>query len=67
MTVDRYGKMSDPSQSITVVVLPDSDGDRMDDTWEIASFGDLLQEASTDFDGDRFRIFRVSPWDSCRK
>ncbi|MGB0414731.1 MAG: Ig-like domain-containing protein [Coraliomargarita sp.] len=54
VTVDRYGKMSDLSPSITVVVLPDSDGDRMDDNWEIASFGDLLQEASADFDGDRF-------------
>lgn len=31
---------------------PDSDGDGMDDAWELANFGSLGQTAAGDFDGD---------------
>jgi hypothetical protein len=30
----------------------DTDGDGMDDTWEIANFGDLSRDGTGDFDGD---------------
>lgn len=42
------------SQPITIRVNPqnDTDGDGMDDAWEIAMFGDLSHDGSGDFDGD---------------
>lgn len=59
---DRYGATS-TSSPISITVLPDADGDRMDDTWEaqIVNFdaGDAFTttedvQASADFDGDGF-------------
>lgn len=52
--IDRYGAVSIAATYVTITVFPDSDADCMDDDWELASFGDLAQEASADFDGDRF-------------
>ena len=40
------------STSITVNVLGDSDGDGMNDAWEIDTFGNLSRDGTGDFDGD---------------
>jgi len=42
------------SQTVTLRVNPvwDTDGDGMDDQWEIAMFGDLSRDGTGDFDGD---------------
>jgi Tol biopolymer transport system component len=37
---------------ITSTVISDSDGDRMDDAWEVQFFGSLARDGSGDFDGD---------------
>ena len=49
--VDPFGTVtiSDP---VTITVLEDSDGDRLEDPWEILYFGDLSQDDLGDFDGD---------------
>lgn len=36
----------------TVAVFIDTDGDHMDDGWEVFYFGDLTRDGSGDFDGD---------------
>ncbi len=51
--VDRLGTVS-ISEPITVTVLEDSDLDRMEDGWELQTFGDLTLEASEDYDLDGF-------------
>ena len=38
--------------SVVGAANPDSDGDGMDDTWEITNFGGLGQTATGDFDND---------------
>lgn len=45
---------SNDSNPVALTVLPDADGDRMPDDWEIANFGDTTREASADADGDRY-------------
>ena len=49
--VDQFGTVtiSDP---VNVTVFADSDGDRLEDPWEILYFGDLSQDDLGDFDGD---------------
>jgi hypothetical protein len=54
IATDRYGASTSVGTPITVTILEDSDGDRMPDIWETATFGGLTEEASEDFDLDGF-------------
>lgn len=47
---DSMGVVS--STYITISMLGDSDGDGMNDAWEIDAFGDLGRDGSGDFDGN---------------
>lgn len=53
IAIDMFGGRT-TSRPVTVTVLADSDGDRMPDTWEMARFGNLAQNAYGDFDGDGY-------------
>jgi len=48
--IDSMGVTS--STNITVNMLGDSDGDGMNDAWEINTFGNLSRDGTGDFDGD---------------
>lgn len=49
---DSLGKSTSQSVDISVAVQGDSDGDGLDDSWEIAFFGDLSQNGAGDYDSD---------------
>ena len=44
--------LGSPDSAAPPVPALDSDGDGMDDTWELSVFGSLLPTAGTDADGD---------------
>lgn len=53
--VDSDNMVTTATIDITVIASnPDSDGDGLDDAWEISYFGDLSQNGSGDFDNDGF-------------
>lgn len=49
---DSTSLYSERSARISVSLANDTDGDGMDDAWEIANFGDLSRDGLGDFDGD---------------
>jgi hypothetical protein len=52
--------LTNPSGSVTsapALLMIDSDGDGLADSWELANFGSLNQNASGDFDGDTISNF----------
>src|SRR4051812_25644631 len=49
---DQQGSDELPRIGTVAQALTDTDGDGMDDAWEIQYFGNLAQTASGDFDGD---------------
>jgi hypothetical protein len=51
---DLIGRDFNATRDVLVLRLgqPDSDGDGMDDDWEVAFFGDLTRDGAGDFDAD---------------
>ena len=49
---DSTGLFTEKTATIKVNPANDTDGDGMDDAWEIANFGDLSRDGTGDFDGD---------------
>ena len=49
---DSLGKAASQARSITVSAPGDSDGDGMEDAWEISNFGTLGRDGSGDYDID---------------
>ncbi len=49
---DSTNLYSERSARISVSLANDTDGDGMDDAWEIANFGDLSRDGLGDYDGD---------------
>ena len=50
---DGFFEISDDiTINVVEALFPDTDGDGMDDDWELANFGDLSQGPDEDFDGD---------------
>lgn len=52
---DSHGMAASDTVSVNVTAFdPDSDGDGIDDVWELTYFGDLSQDGGGDFDSDGF-------------